>query len=163
MHLYHQIVVNQGQNLTSLYLLMPNFSSNFQKTCSHWKLKKNETIIGNKEVNYPDILPQEQPPKHLSLSCNSCFKIAVNIHNNITRNGIYSWKVIQASSARDKHLWDGKTPSDQYPHSTWEQSLITSYCLIFKLPWRHVRNLKHNHLVFFFIMTDKSMHEEMLH
>ena len=25
--------------------------------------------MGNSEVNYPDILPQEQPP-HLSLSCN---------------------------------------------------------------------------------------------
>ena len=33
--------------------------------------------MDNKEVNYPDILPQEQPPTHLSLSCNSRVKIDV--------------------------------------------------------------------------------------
>ena len=55
--------------------------------------------MGNSEVNYPDILPQEQPPTHLSLSCNSRFKTDVNVYNNTTRNNINSWKVIQASSA----------------------------------------------------------------
>ena len=55
--------------------------------------------MGNKEVNYPDMLPQEQPPTHLSLSCNSHVKIDVNVYNNTTRNDINSWKVIQASFA----------------------------------------------------------------
>ena len=41
--------------------------------------------MGNREVNYPDILPQEQPPTHLSLSCNSRFKIDVNVYNNTTK------------------------------------------------------------------------------
>ena len=50
-------------------------------------------------VNYPVILPQEQPPKHLFLSCNAHVKVDVNVYNNTTRNDINSWKVIQASSA----------------------------------------------------------------
>ena len=54
----------------------------------------NETM-GNREVNYLDILPQEQPPKRLSLSC----KIDVNVYNNATKNDTNSWKVVQASSA----------------------------------------------------------------
>ena len=55
--------------------------------------------MGNEEVNYPDILQQEQPTKHMSLSCNSSVKIDINVYNNTTRNGINSWKVIQASLA----------------------------------------------------------------
>ena len=55
--------------------------------------------MGNREVNYPDILPQEQPPIHLSLSCNSRVKIDVNVYSTTTKNDINSWKVIQASSA----------------------------------------------------------------
>ena len=55
--------------------------------------------MGNRKVNYPDILLQEQPPTHLSLSCSSCVKIEVNVYNNTTRNDINSCKVIQASSA----------------------------------------------------------------
>ena len=42
--------------------------------------------MGNTEVNDPDILPQEQPPTHLSLWCNSCVKIDVNVYNNTTKN-----------------------------------------------------------------------------
>ena len=120
----HQIV-KQGRNSTSL---MPSFCSNFRKIWSHWmRLKKNKINIGNKDVNSPHTMPQEQPPKHLSLSSNSCVKIDVNVYNNITRNGINSWKVIQASSAHvTNHLWDGKTPNDQYPHGTWEQTSKTS-------------------------------------
>ena len=38
----------------------------------------------NREVNYPDILPQEQLPTHLSLSYNSRVKIDVNVYNNTT-------------------------------------------------------------------------------
>ena len=44
--------------------------------------------MGNKEVNYPDILPQEQPPTHLSLSWNQRVKTDVNVYNNTTRNNI---------------------------------------------------------------------------
>ena len=61
--------------------------------------RQNEILMGNREVNYPDILPQEQSSKHLSLSCNSRVQIDVNVYNNTTRNDINSWKVIQASSA----------------------------------------------------------------
>ena len=55
--------------------------------------------MSDREINYPDILLQEQPCTHLSLSCNSRVKIDVNVYINTTRNGINSWKVIQASSA----------------------------------------------------------------
>ena len=55
--------------------------------------------MGNREVNYPDILPQKQPPTHLFLLWNSRVKIDVNVYNNTTRNDINSRKVIQASSA----------------------------------------------------------------
>ena len=55
--------------------------------------------MGNREVNYPDILPQEQPPTYLSLSCNSRVKVDVNVYNNTIRNDIHSWKEIQDSSA----------------------------------------------------------------
>ena len=54
--------------------------------------------MGNREVNYPDILPQEQTPTHLSLSCNSRVRIDVNVSNNTTRSDINSWKLIQASA-----------------------------------------------------------------
>ena len=46
--------------------------------------------MGNREVNDSDILPQEQPPTHLSLSCNSRVKIDVNVYNTTTRNDINS-------------------------------------------------------------------------
>ena len=80
----HQIGNNQCQNLTSL---LPSFSSYFQTTWTHGKLKRELDIHGNKEINYPDILPQEQLPKQLSLSCNSRVKIDVNVYNNTTTNG----------------------------------------------------------------------------
>ena len=57
--------------------------------------------MGNRDVNYPDILPQDQPPTHLFLSCNSR---DVNVYNNTTRNDINSLKVIQASSANLTHI-----------------------------------------------------------
>ena len=44
--------------------------------------------MGNKKVNYPDILQQEQPPKHLSLSCNSRVKIDLKVYINNTKNDI---------------------------------------------------------------------------
>ena len=62
--------------------------------------------MGNREVNYHDILPQEQLPRHLSLSCNSRFKIDINFYNNTTRNDNNSWKVIQASSAHLANIFE---------------------------------------------------------
>ena len=62
--------------------------------------------MGNRDVNYPDILPQEQPPTHLFLLCNSRAKIDVNVYNNTTRNDINSWKVIQASSVHLIHVFE---------------------------------------------------------
>ena len=85
MQRYHQTGINHGRNLTSR---MPRLSSNFQKTCE--RLRRNEIIMDNREVNYPDILPQEQPPEHLSLSCNVHVKIDVNVYNTTTRNNINS-------------------------------------------------------------------------
>ena len=38
--------------------------------------------MDKREVNYPDILPQEQLPTHLSLLCNAHVKIDVNVYNN---------------------------------------------------------------------------------
>ena len=62
--------------------------------------------MGNREVYYPDILPQEQPPTHLSLFCNSRVKIDVIVYNNTTRNDINSWKLIQASSAHLTNIFE---------------------------------------------------------
>ena len=91
--------------------------------------------MGNREVNYPDILPQEQPPIHLSLSCNSCAKIDVNVYNNTTRNDIYSWKVIQASSVHLTNIFE------MVNHPVINNLMVSEskikkrhYWLIFKLP-----------------------------
>ena len=62
--------------------------------------------MGNREVNYPDILAQEQLPTHLSLPCNSHVKIHVNVYNNTTRNDINSWKEIQASYVRLANIFE---------------------------------------------------------
>ena len=61
--------------------------------------------MGNRGVNYPDIIPQEQPLTQLSPSCNARVKIDVNVFNN-TRNDINSWKVIQASSAHLTNIFE---------------------------------------------------------
>ena len=116
--------------------------------------------MGNREVNYPDILPQEQPPIHSSLSCNSRFKIDVNVYNNTTRNDINLWKVIQASSAHLTNIFE----MVNYPVINTlmvPESYIRKrhYWLIFKLPYRHVGKIQCNDLVFFFIMTHERMHE----
>ena len=114
--------------------------------------------MGNKEVNYPDILPQEQPPKHLSLPCNVHVKIDVNVYNNTTRNDNNSWKVIQAASA---HLTNIVEMVDHpviniimVPESIMRKR---HYWLIFKLPCRHVGKIQSNGLVFVFIMTHERM------
>ena len=95
--------------------------------------------MGNREVNYPDILPQEQPSTHLSLSCNSRVKIEVNVYNNTTRNDINSWKVIQASSAHltniCKMVYHPVINILKVPQSKIQKR---HYWLIFKLQWRHV-------------------------
>ena len=84
--------------------------------------------MGKREVNYPDILLQEQPPTHLSLSCNSHDKIDVNVYNNIARNNIDS-----SFYTSLKHLWDGKSPSNLYPYGTWEQNSKTSLLVNFQI------------------------------
>ena len=62
--------------------------------------------MGDREVNYHDILPQEQPPTHLSLLCNARVKIDVNVYNTTTRNDSNSRKVIQASSAHLTNIFE---------------------------------------------------------
>ena len=116
----------------------------------------------NREVNYPDILPQEQPPKHLSLSCNSRVKIDVDVYNNITRNDISSWKVIQASSAHLTNIF-GMVNYPMINILTVPGSKIQKchFWLIFKLPRRHVGKIQCNDLVFFFIMTHERMHKRL--
>ena len=116
--------------------------------------------MGNREVNYPDILPQEQPPKRLSLSCNAHVKIDVNAYNNTTRNDINSWKVIQTSSAHLTNIFEMVNHQEinilMVPESKiWKRQ----YWLIFKLPWRHVGTIQCNGLVFCFIITHKRMQE----
>ena len=90
----------------------------------------------NKEITYPDILPQEQPPTYLSLSCNSRIKLDVNVYNNTTRKDIKSWKVIQASSAHLINVFEMVNHPVinilMVPESTIRKS---HYWLIFKLPW----------------------------
>ena len=101
--------------------------------------------MGNREINYPDILPQVQPPTHLYLSCNSRVKIDVNAYNNTTRNDINLWKVIQASSAHPTNIFE------MVHHPLINILMVPEskirkrhYWLIFKLPWRHVGKIQSN-------------------
>ena len=116
--------------------------------------------MGNREVNYPDILPQEQPPTHLSLSCNSRGKSDFNVYNNTTRNDINSWKVMQASTAHLTNIFETVNHPVinilMVPESKIQKR---HYWLIFKLPRRHVGKIQCHDLVFFFIMTHERMHE----
>ena len=109
---------------------------------------------------YPDILPQEQPPTHLSLSCNSRVKIDVNVYNNTTRNDINSWKVIQPFSAHLTNIFEMVNHPVinilMVPESKIQKR---HYWLIFKLPQIYVGKIQCNDLVFFFIMIHKRMHE----
>ena len=118
------------------------------------RLRRNDYTMGKREVNYPDILPQEQVPKHLSLSYNAHVKIDVNVYNNPTRNDINSWKVIQTSSVHFTNIFemvnDPVINILMVPESKIRKR---HYWLIFKLPWRHVGKIQCNGLVFFFIMT----------
>ena len=117
--------------------------------------------MGNREVNFLDILPQEQPPTHLSLSCNSLFKSDVHVYNNTTRNGINSWKVIQASSVHLTNIFEMVNNPVinilMVPESKIRKR--HDYWLIFKLPWRQVGKIHGSGLVFSFIMTYERMHE----
>ena len=108
--------------------------------------------MDNREVNYPDILPQKQPPTHLSSSCSLRVKIDVTVYNNTTRNGINSWKVIQASAANITNIFEMVNHPMINPESKIRKR---HYWLIFKLLWRHVSKIQCNGLVFFFIMTQK--------
>ena len=118
--------------------------------------------MGNRDVNYPEILPQEQPPTRLFLSCNSRVKIDVNVYNNTTRKAINSWKVIQASSAHLTHIFE----MVNHPvlnilmlHESKIRIRRVFFFLIFQLPWRYVGEIQCNGVVFFFIMTHERMHE----
>ena len=117
--------------------------------------------MGNREVNYPDVLPQEQLPAHLSLSYNSHVKIDVKVYNNTTRNDINSWKVIQASYAHLTNIFEMVNHLVinilMVPESKTQKR---QYSLIFKMPRRHVGKIQCNDLVFFFIMTHERMHEK---
>ena len=125
------------------------------------KRRRYEVIMGNREVNYPGILSQDQQPTHLSLLCNSRVKIDVNVYNNTTRNDIKPRKVIQASSAYLTNIFE------MVNHPVINILMIPEskikkrhYWLIFKLPRRHVGKIQCNDLVFCFIMTHERMHEK---
>ena len=110
--------------------------------------------MGIREVYYPDILPQEQPHTHLSLSCNSRVKIDINVYNNTIRNDINSWKVIQVSSAHLTYIFEMVNHPVINILMVPESKIQKRLCwLIFKLPRRHVGRIQCNDLVFFFIMT----------
>ena len=116
--------------------------------------------MGNKAVNYRDILPKEQPPAHLSVSCNSRIEIDINVYNNNTRNDINSWKVIQAYSAYITNIFEMVNhPVINILRIPQSKIRKRQYWLIFKFPWRHVGKLQCNGLVFFFIMTNLRMHK----
>ena len=116
--------------------------------------------MGKREVNYPDILPQEQLPTHLSLSCNSHVKIDVNVYKKTTRNNINSWEVIQASSAHLTSIFEMVNHQVISILMVHESKIRKCpYWLVFKLPWRQVGKDQCNGLVFFFIMTHERMHE----
>ena len=83
--------------------------------------------MGNREV----ILPQEQPPTYLSLSCNSRVKTYVNVYNNTTRNDINSWKVIQACSAHLTNIFE--TVNHLVISGIWEQNSKTSLSANFQI------------------------------
>ena len=98
-------------------------------------IKKERDNHGNKEVNYPDILPQEHPPTYLFLSCNSRAKINVNFYDNTTRNDSNSTKVIQASYSHLTNIFE------MVNHKVINILMVPEckirkrhYCLIFKLP-----------------------------
>ena len=106
--------------------------------------------MGNSEVNYHDMLPQEQPPSHLSLPCNSRVKIDVNVYNNTTRNDINSWIVIQASSAHLTNIFEMVNHTVNNIYMVPECKVRKRhYWLISKLPWRHDGKIQCNGLVFF--------------
>ena len=116
--------------------------------------------MGNREVNYPDILPQEQSPTHLSLLFNSRVKTDVNIYKNTTRNYINSCKEFQASSANLTNIFE------MVNHPVIDILMVHEikirkrhYWLIFKLPLRYVGKIQCNSLVFFFITTHARMFE----
>ena len=91
--------------------------------------------MSNREVNYSDILPQEQPPTHLSLSCNSRVKIDVNVYNNTTRNDINSRKGIQVSSAHLTNISEMVNyPVNNINMVSESKIRKRHYWLIFKLP-----------------------------
>ena len=114
----------------------------------------------NREVNYPDILPQEQPLTHLSLSCYSRDKIDVNVSNNTTRNDVSSWKVIQASSTHLTNIYEMVNHPEVNILMVPESKIRKRhYWLIFKFPRRHIGKIQCNGLVFFFNMTHERMHE----
>ena len=124
------------------------------------RLRKNQIIMGNRDVNYPDILPQEHRLKHLFLSCNAHVKIDVNVYNNTTRNDINSWKVIQADSAQFTNIFEMVNhPVINIPMVPESKIRKRHYWLIFKLPWRHVGKIQCTGLVVFFIMTHERMSE----
>ena len=116
--------------------------------------------MGNREVNYPDILPQEQPSTHLSLSCYSRVKNDVNVYNNTTRNDVNSRKVIQASSAHLTNIFEMVNHTVVNILMVPESKIRKShYWLIFKLPRRHIGKIQCIDLVCFFIGTHERMHE----
>ena len=119
--------------------------------------------MGNREVNYPDILPQEQPPKNLLLSCNSHVKIDVNVYNNTIRNDINSWKVIQAASAHLTNIFE------MVNHPMIDILMVPEskirkrhYWLIFKLPWRHVGKIQCTSLMFSLSWLMKECRKDIL-
>ena len=113
------------------------------------RLRRNEIILGNRELTYPYILPQEQPPKHLSLSCNVHVKIDFNVYNNTIWNDINSWKVIQASSAHLTNIFETVNQPVINILMVLESKIQKRhYWLILKLPWRDVGKIQCSGLVF---------------
>ena len=115
--------------------------------------------MGNREVNYLDILPQEQLPTHLSLPCYLRVKIDVNVNNNTTRNEINSWKVIQASSAHLTNIFEMVSHTVvnilMVRESKIQTSLLANFQIAAKTHWQNAVQL----FRVFYIMIQERMHE----
>ena len=90
-------------------------------------------IIGNREDDYPNILSQEQPHKHLSPSCNAHVKIDVNGYNN-TRNDNNSWKWTEAYSAHLTNIFEMVNNILIVPEKT---SLLDDFQIALKTHWQN--------------------------
>ena len=114
--------------------------------------------MGNREVNYTDILHKNSHP-HICL-CHAIHMSNLTLTSTTTPQGTILIQVTQASSAHLTNIFE------MVNHPVINILMVPEnkiqkhhYWLIFKLPRWHVGKIQCNDLVFFFIMTHERMHE----